>query len=97
MSIPIVLPVSSEDKERLENKPSLTLKYNGKSVAVLRDPEFYPHRKEERASRQFGTPHKGHPYIKVSFPQGNRPLTKFNQPRRPIFNFSFMRRNLISD
>ncbi|KOB67153.1 Adenylsulfate kinase, partial [Operophtera brumata] len=33
-------------------------------IAVLRAPEFYPHRKEERCSRQFGIYHTEHPYIK---------------------------------
>ena len=64
-SIPIVLPVSSGDKTRLENSKAFTLRYNGNPVAILRDPEFYEHRKEERVARQFGTTNQGHPYIKV--------------------------------
>jgi 3'-phosphoadenosine 5'-phosphosulfate synthase len=42
------------------------LRYEGKPVAILRNPEFYEHRKEERAARQFGTTSKNHPYIKAS-------------------------------
>lgn len=34
-------------------------------MAILHQPEFYEHRKEERAARQFGTTSKNHPYIKV--------------------------------
>lgn len=34
-------------------------------MAILRNPEFYKHRKEERCARQWGTTCKGHPYIKV--------------------------------
>ena len=67
-SIPIVLPVSSEDKDRLSECAAVALSYEGKRVAILRTPEFYPHRKEERCCRQFGTSNKGHPYVKVNSP-----------------------------
>lgn len=70
-SIPIVLPVSSQDKERLEGAPSIALRFNGKSVAILKNPEFYPHRKEERCARQFGTTNKGHPYVKMIYESGD--------------------------
>ncbi|KAL3197713.1 hypothetical protein MRX96_044777 [Rhipicephalus microplus] len=70
-SIPIVLPVTTEDKNRLENEPAFALKYNGKVYAILRQPEFYPHRKEERCSRQFGTSCKGHPYISMIYESGD--------------------------
>ena len=66
-SIPIVLPIQTADKEKLEDKKALALRYEGKPVAILRDPEFYPHRKEERSARQFGLTHEGHPYIKVTY------------------------------
>ena len=65
-SVPIVLPVSTEDKEAYDDVSALALVYEGRRVAVLRNPEFYSHRKEERCSRQFGTANKDHPYIKVS-------------------------------
>lgn len=64
-SIPVVLPVNTEVKERAAGADALALMYNGRAVAVLRAPEFYPHRKVERCSRQFGIYHTGHPYIKV--------------------------------
>lgn len=64
-SIPIVLPVKTADKEKLDGCAAFTLRYEGKPVAILRKPEFYPHNKEERCSRQFGTSNTGHPYIKV--------------------------------
>lgn len=35
-------------------------------MAILRDPEFYEHRKEERCSHVWGTTCAKHPYIKVS-------------------------------
>ena len=66
-SIPIVLPLTTKDKERLEKVSALSLVYEGRPVAILRDPEFYPHPKEERCCRQFGTSNIGHPYVKVCF------------------------------
>lgn len=66
MSIPIVLAVSTEDKERLAKETAITLrKPTGEPLAILRNPEFYPHRKEERAARCFGTTHPAHPYIEI--------------------------------
>lgn len=65
-SVPIVLPVHTEDKERLAGQDAFVLCYEGQNVAILRQPEFYNHNKEERCCRQFGTSNKGHPYIKVS-------------------------------
>lgn len=70
-SIPIVLPVTTEDMKRLENEPAFALKHNGKLYAVLHQPEFYPHRKEERCSRQFGTSCRGHPYINMIYESGD--------------------------
>ncbi len=40
-------------------------RYEGKARAILRRPEFFPHRKEERCARTFGTTNPGHPAIKV--------------------------------
>ncbi|KAK2155195.1 hypothetical protein LSH36_246g01012 [Paralvinella palmiformis] len=70
-SVPIVLPVNTADKERLEGCPGIVLKYNGAKVAILRAPEFYEHRKEERCCRQFGTSNTGHPYIKMIYDSGD--------------------------
>lgn len=64
-SIPIVLPLTEEQKSRLEGEEAFALVYEGRIVAVMRSPEVYPHIKEERCSRQFGTYNSGHPYIKV--------------------------------
>lgn len=64
-SIPIVLAVSEEDKARLENVRSLTLRYKGKCIAIMHNPEFFEHRKEERAAKIFGTTHPEHPAIKL--------------------------------
>ncbi|XP_071645529.1 bifunctional 3'-phosphoadenosine 5'-phosphosulfate synthase-like isoform X1 [Temnothorax longispinosus] len=64
-SIPIVLAVSTADKERCFDAAALVLRYQDKDLAVLRNPEFYLHRKEERCCRQFGTNNPGHPYVKL--------------------------------
>lgn len=64
-SIPIVLAISSSDRERLEGSKSVALYHKDELYAVLNNPEIYWHKKEERVARQFGTTHKDHPYIKV--------------------------------
>ena len=66
LSVPIVLPVSEDDKTRLEGCRKVVLMHSGRRVAVLQDPEFYEHRKEERCSRVWGTTCAKHPHIKVS-------------------------------
>lgn len=66
LSVPVVLPVSTTDKERLDGVTAVALVYEGRRVAILRNPEFYQHRKEERCARQWGTTCRDHPYIKVS-------------------------------
>ncbi|XP_064614709.1 bifunctional 3'-phosphoadenosine 5'-phosphosulfate synthase-like isoform X2 [Liolophura sinensis] len=70
-SIPIVLSCSTEDKEKLHDCAAFTLRYEGKCVAIMRSPEFYEHRKEERCCRQFGTSNKGHPYVKMVYESGD--------------------------
>uniref|UniRef100_Q27128 Bifunctional 3'-phosphoadenosine 5'-phosphosulfate synthase n=1 Tax=Urechis caupo TaxID=6431 RepID=PAPSS_URECA len=70
-SIPIVLPVHTADKDRLEGSSAFALSYEGKRIAILRTPEFYEHRKEERCSRQFGTSNAGQPYVKMIMESGD--------------------------
>lgn len=77
MSIPIVLPVSADDKTRLEGCSELVLTHGGRRVAILQDPEFYEHRKEERCSRVWGTTCAKHPHIKVSCRTFQRPFLIF--------------------
>uniref|UniRef100_A0A8C8VHE1 3'-phosphoadenosine 5'-phosphosulfate synthase 1 n=1 Tax=Pelusios castaneus TaxID=367368 RepID=A0A8C8VHE1_9SAUR len=71
LSVPIVLTASWEDKERLDGCTAVALVYEGRRVAILRNPEFYEHRKEERCARQWGTTCKEHPYIKMVMEQGD--------------------------
>lgn len=65
LTIPIVLPVSTEDKQRLEGCGALALSYEGRKVAILKDPEYFEHRKEERCARIWGTTCAKHPHVKV--------------------------------
>ncbi|XP_043912244.1 bifunctional 3'-phosphoadenosine 5'-phosphosulfate synthase 2 [Protopterus annectens] len=65
LSIPVVLPVETEHKERLCEYKAFALECLGRRVAILRNPEFYDHRKEERCARQWGTTCVKHPYIKM--------------------------------
>ncbi|XP_073722903.1 bifunctional 3'-phosphoadenosine 5'-phosphosulfate synthase 2b [Misgurnus anguillicaudatus] len=71
MSVPIVLPVSKEDKERLDGSAAFALQFRGRKVAIMRNPEFYEHRKEERCARQWGTTCPKHPYIKMVMEGGD--------------------------
>ncbi|KAK6641823.1 hypothetical protein RUM44_013541 [Polyplax serrata] len=70
-SIPIVLPVNDADKERISGKDAIVLIYKSKPVAILRNIELFPHRKEERCCRQWGTNNTGHPYIKMVYESGD--------------------------
>lgn len=69
-SVPIVLSVGENDKTELEGVSALTLLYDDRPIAILRKPEFYYQRKEERTSRQFGTSNPFHPYIKMIYEAG---------------------------
>uniref|UniRef100_A0A671SJD6 Bifunctional 3'-phosphoadenosine 5'-phosphosulfate synthase 1-like n=1 Tax=Sinocyclocheilus anshuiensis TaxID=1608454 RepID=A0A671SJD6_9TELE len=71
LSVPVILPISSADKERLDGTTAFSLAYGGRRVAILRNPEFYEHRKEERCARQWGTTCKDHPYIKMVMESGD--------------------------
>ncbi|CAD1480532.1 unnamed protein product, partial [Heterotrigona itama] len=70
-SIPIVLPVNAAQKGRCADASALALKYKDRAVAILRRPEFFAHRKEERCSRQFGTNDAGHPYVRMIHESGD--------------------------
>uniref|UniRef100_A0A2M4BGK2 Putative bifunctional atp sulfurylase/adenosine 5'-phosphosulfate kinase n=2 Tax=Anopheles marajoara TaxID=58244 RepID=A0A2M4BGK2_9DIPT len=70
-SVPIVLSATEADKQRLEGVSALALHYEGRAVAVLRKPEFYAQRKEERCARQFGTTNRDHPYIRMIYESGD--------------------------
>ena len=71
MSVPVVLAVTTQDKERLEEAEQFSLRYDGQLRATLHQPEFYPHRKEERCARQFGLTNPGHPAVKQIMESGD--------------------------
>ncbi|XP_068053111.1 bifunctional 3'-phosphoadenosine 5'-phosphosulfate synthase 2 isoform X1 [Anomalospiza imberbis] len=71
LSIPIVLPLSAEDKQRLEGSAALALSFQGRRLAVLRGPEFFAHRKEERCARIWGTTCPRHPHIQMVMESGD--------------------------
>lgn len=64
-SIPIVLPITDEQKAAVGDAKSVTLTYKGKNLAILRDPEIYAHRKEERLARTYGVYTTEHPHMKA--------------------------------
>lgn len=70
-SIPIVLPIDNQDRARLEGCQALALTREGQILAVLRRPEIFAHRKEERCARTFGTTHPEHPMIKMILNSGD--------------------------
>jgi len=71
-SVPIVLPLTTEQKEELEKRGGeVALEYEGRRVAILSETEFFPHRKEERCCRQFGTRSTKHPHIEMIMQAGD--------------------------
>ncbi|CAL8368261.1 unnamed protein product [Gadus morhua 'NCC'] len=71
LTVPIVLPVSTETKQKMDGCAAIALVYQGVRIAILRKPEFYEHRKEERCARQWGTTCPQHPYIKMVMEGGD--------------------------
>ncbi|TVU06938.1 hypothetical protein EJB05_46975, partial [Eragrostis curvula] len=64
MSLPIVLAIGDADKEQIGDKPDVALEGpDGGVVAILRSVEVYPHNKEERIARIWGTTAPGLPYV----------------------------------
>ncbi|KAH7700377.1 CRE-PPS-1 protein [Aphelenchoides avenae] len=103
-SIPIVLPIAEQQKEALQGVSVIRLSYEGKLVAVLSDPEIYPHRKEERVSRKFATTDTRHPTVfdRITYNDGLDEYRKSPMELRRIFAerncdcvFAFQLRNPI--
>ncbi|KAH7867571.1 hypothetical protein Vadar_004596 [Vaccinium darrowii] len=64
MSLPIVLAIEDEDKERIGGSPDVALVGpGGDLVGILRSIEIYKHHKEERIARTWGTTVPGLPYV----------------------------------
>lgn len=70
-TIPIVLAINDDDKQRFKEEKSIALKYNDIIIAILEDIEIYEHRKEERAAAVYKTTNVGHPSIKMIMESGN--------------------------
>ncbi|XP_068807213.1 bifunctional 3'-phosphoadenosine 5'-phosphosulfate synthase 2 isoform X1 [Struthio camelus] len=71
LSIPIVLPISTVDKQRLDGCGAFTLAYKGQKIAILKNPEYFEHRKEERCARIWGTTCVKHPHVKMVMESGD--------------------------
>lgn len=50
---------------------TIALTFKEQIVAVLKDPELFPHRKEERVARQFGFTDRRHPTINMIMDSGD--------------------------
>uniref|UniRef100_A0A914X0Z2 adenylyl-sulfate kinase n=1 Tax=Plectus sambesii TaxID=2011161 RepID=A0A914X0Z2_9BILA len=76
-SIPIVLPIDDAvrggliDEKGAPKASKVALWYNGKPVAILSEPEIFPHYKMDRVARQFGTIDDRHPTIKLILDSGD--------------------------
>lgn len=75
------------DKDRLRDTSAIALYYQDTCYAILRKPEFYFHRKEERAARQFGTTNKDHPYIKIIYESNDWLVGGKSMPRKIFYQF----------
>jgi len=69
-SIPIVLPITEADKQKIKGFESVCLTYREKFIGLLLDVEIYADRKQERCARTFGTVDTGHPAIKSIMESG---------------------------
>lgn len=70
-TIPIVLAIDDQNKQRIEGQKSVSLIYKNNLIAILEDIEIFPHRKEERAASVFKTINRGHPSIKMIYDSGD--------------------------
>ncbi|XP_065881095.1 ATP sulfurylase 2 [Euphorbia lathyris] len=73
MSLPIVLAIDDETKERIGSSKDVALVApDGDLVGTLRSIEIYKHNKEERIARTWGTTAPGLPYVEEYItPAGN--------------------------
>ncbi|CAG2120381.1 unnamed protein product, partial [Medioppia subpectinata] len=70
-TIPIVLAIDDQNKERIEKSKNICLLYKNNLIAILEDIEIFAHRKEERAAAVFKTTNRGHPSIKMIYDSGD--------------------------
>lgn len=55
----------------ISDQTDITLMYEGQPVAILSNIEIFPHRKEERVARQFGTVDRRHPTVDMIMASGD--------------------------
>ncbi len=70
-SIPITLDVSQEDQNRLRNSDQIALRFESCPIAILKNPEFYVHQKEERSARTLGLTNVEHPTVERIMKMGD--------------------------
>jgi 3'-phosphoadenosine 5'-phosphosulfate synthase len=73
-SVPITQHVTTAQKNILQSEKAIALRcgiLGGDVLAVIREPVFYANRKEEIATRTFGTWSKNHPYVENIMEQGD--------------------------
>jgi 3'-phosphoadenosine 5'-phosphosulfate synthase len=75
-SVAIVLTVDDAQRQAIEasGRNAICITWHERPeepLAILRNPEFYVHNKEERCARQLGTTHPKHPYAEVIYRSGN--------------------------
>jgi 3'-phosphoadenosine 5'-phosphosulfate synthase len=84
LSVPITLPITKYTKDLIESYVSKVQQSNkddggavalvdkdGRTLAILRNPEIYEHRKEEIVTRCFGAIDMGHPYVQHIYEGGD--------------------------
>ena len=89
-SVPITCHVTTEEMNKCKNKEKIALrnKQTNEVLAVIDNPSFYQNRKEEIASRLFGTQSKKHPKVERIYEEGDYLLTgdKLTVIRRILYN-----------
>ena len=75
MSIPIVQPVTNVQKKRLEAFDKVGFQYEGQTIAILEDPQFFENRREEICARKFGIMSNNHDTVQKILTQGDFLIT----------------------
>ena len=75
MSVPIVFPVSSVQKTRLETFDKVAFIHESQTIAILEEPEFYENRREEISARTFGVMSSQHEGAQKILVQGEFLIT----------------------
>lgn len=71
LSVPLTLSISKEQREELAGQDNIAVTWGDDIVATIHEPEFFDNRKEEIATKTFGTRSLKHPRIKVMEEEGD--------------------------